>query len=62
MKGIINVDVVAAIESVEYLNDIAIPWNVSFWLKKVIECRKQDMISIYNREINTVDNKVLIKK
>ena len=62
MEEIINVDVVAAIESVEYLNDIAIPWNVSFWLKKVIECRKQDMISIYNREINTVDNKVLIKK
>ena len=59
MKSVNIVDVSSAVEAVEYLNDIEIPWNVKYWLEKAINSRREDMINIYNSNIDK--SKILIK-
>lgn len=56
MHSLNNIDVDAAIESVEYINEIEVPWVVKYWLNKAINTRKYDMKNIYD------SNKKLIKK
>lgn len=43
----INLDL--AFENVEKINDIEIPWEIKYWVSKVINARFQDMKYIYER-------------
>lgn len=43
----INVD--AAFERVEQINNVEIPWEIKYWVSKLINSRLQDMHSIYER-------------
>ena len=47
-----QVDVRAAIETVERDNEIEIPWNVQYWTEKVIKTRITDMLSIYDATVD----------
>lgn len=51
-----NISVDDAIESVELLNNIEIPWEVKYWLNKSINSRKIDMLRALD------DRKVKVKK
>lgn len=41
-----------AIEEVEKENNIEVPWEVKFWLRKSIEARKNDMFNILNAKLS----------
>lgn len=51
-----NVSVDDAIESVELLNNIEIPWKVKYWLNKSINSRKEDILRVFD------EKKVKVKK
>ena len=45
-----------AIEKVEEINDVTVPWPVNFWVCKTINSRKEDLLRIFNK--NNKDKKV----
>ena len=54
INAIQNIDVELAIDNIETkINSMGadehLDWSVRYWIKKVIELRKKDMISIYNK-------------
>ena len=51
IKCLKNVDVEKAIEIVEKDNEIKIPHFINFWVLKVIEARKEDILLIYKNSI-----------
>lgn len=55
IEEFISLDVDRAIAEVEIENDIEIPYNVKFWLRKAINTRKDDMFNILN---NKLENKI----
>ena len=44
-----RIDVDAAFERVEVINNVEIPWEIKYWVSKLINSRLQDMQSIYER-------------
>jgi hypothetical protein len=46
-----NIDIDKAIENVEKNNDVTVPWEVKYWLPKMINTRFQDMKAI-SRNVN----------
>lgn len=53
-----SISVDDAIESVELLNDIEIPWKIKYWLNKSINSRRDDILRIFDEE----KQKVKVKK
>ena len=48
-----RIDVDAAFDRVEQINGIEIPWEIKYWVSKLINTRLQDMQSIYERSRNS---------
>ena len=44
-----RIDVDAAFDRVEAINNVEIPWEIKYWVSKLINSRLQDMQSIYER-------------
>ena len=53
MDKLKQVDVDLAIEIVEKNNSIEIPWEIKYWVSKLINTRLLDMQTIYNMNIGT---------
>ena len=59
IEEFISLDVDRAIAEVEIENDIEIPHNVKFWLRKAINTRKDDMFNILNTKLeNEISKKI----
>ena len=56
MKKLNQIDVDKAIDIVEKINNIEIPWEIKYWVSKTIKTRFNDMQEIY---INNKRNKTL---
>ena len=39
----------AAFDRVEKINNVEIPWEIKYWVSKLINSRLQDMLNIYER-------------
>ena len=61
MDSFRNISVDAAIEAVEEMNDIQIPWEISFWLSKSIESRKEEMIKIFDEKVKKEEKTKVLK-
>ena len=48
IETLTKIDVDKAIDDVEKENQMEIPWEVKFWLRKAITARKKDMIETFN--------------
>lgn len=44
-----RIDVDAAFDRVEQINEVEIPWEIKYWVSKLINSRLKDMQSIYER-------------
>lgn len=64
MERLSQIDVNLAFEKVESINDIEIPWEIKYWISKLIETRLQDMQNIHNRnkQNNNSSIKMTLKK
>lgn len=64
MERLSQIDVNLAFEKVESINDIEIPWEIKYWISKLIETRLQDMKNIHNRnkQNNSSSLKMTLKK
>lgn len=56
-----NINVDLAFERVEQINNVEIPWEIKYWVSKLINSRLQDMQSIYDR-VRENSNQVILKK
>lgn len=56
-----NINIDEAIQMVEKINNISIPYDIQFWIRKAIDTRIQDINIIYNK-INCSKGKELHKK
>ena len=61
MERLSNIDVDAAIERVEEINGVEVPWDIKYWVSKTINSRIADMKSIYERNKVDGDNKPFVK-
>ena len=52
-----NINTNEAFAKIQEINNVSIPWNVQFWVSKVISSRQEDMNNIYNQTKNKIYTK-----
>lgn len=59
LKSLSKCDVEAAIEEVQRINEVEIPWEISYWVTKALKARLDDMTSFYDTKGNDNYQKVM---